>query len=308
MSTDLSAFRYEEGGVCVVTACLELVAFSDVSVRDGAAGFANFYQVFIDRFGDELRWYNTNDMSGMKPVDQNVLEMVPFWFSDETSMEADVLGMRMHCGVTEQDATAPAFEMVCVQEEDESPYSFFRIVLPCSWIAHGSDALLDLIHQTLDGFPLLSGYGGYGFFWRVLDPSIKKKAAQHYVPWMRRHPGFSHGDTFDLPYVALTGVVNVNWVTLLGSKHLEQLGGQSKLEEILADPIKIHGLKGNGVIIQAGSEPQIGDVNRQDDLPLYRRVAQSLKPVWIPDEEAAEAWISGFDPNTMEDWLGRYFK
>jgi len=68
--------------------------------------------------------------------------------------------------------------------------------------------------------------------------------------------------------------------------------------------IIIHQLQ-HGIMIQAGPEPDIGDVNKPDTLQYYYHVGKILKSLRIP-----EKWLGVYDgiggtENTKE-WLG-YF-
>ena len=103
----LDNFEFQENGRCLLTACLEIVAYSNTTAADGGEGFAAFYEVFRKRFGKAIKLYNTANMSGMKKANKEALEMVPFWFSDEEALKSPTLAMYMHSGEASETATAP---------------------------------------------------------------------------------------------------------------------------------------------------------------------------------------------------------
>ncbi|MCF1448578.1 MULTISPECIES: type VI immunity family protein [Rhizobium/Agrobacterium group] len=70
----------------------------------------------------------------------------------------------------------------------------------------------------------------------------------------------------------------INWLTILDDAFVEELGGLSHVEAELGKDCPIHKWNG-GIIIQAGAEPQLGDVNRGDVPEAYRKVARLTKPI-----------------------------
>ena len=298
---NIQDFYYRENEITVITACLELVVFSNVPVEEGAKGFLKFYQEFRNRFGDEVKLYNTANMKNMKAIDSEILDMVPFWFSDQTGIPKGDIGIEMHSGKTSQDAVPPAFDMFCDRTSDE-PNSYFRIVMPVNFFQSDPTSFLELIHSAISDFPLLSGYAGYSFFWQTRDPEVMETAVEYYKPWLKRHPGFVHGETMEFVETALFGIVTVDWLTLLGSMYTEKLGGAERISKDLDNDVDVFPLN-NGVIIRAGSLPKIGDVNRNDSLVAYQKVSKYLKGLRAPAEEA---WIEGFEPEETEEWFARF--
>ncbi len=92
------------------------------------------------------------------------------------------------------------------------------------------------------------------------------------------------------------------WLTFVSEIALRVLGGAEKVAAALADEPKIvlHPVA-HGLGIQAGPAPQLGDLSRQELLPLQRRVARVLRPVrlkGIPlafEEDFVEHWFNMFD-------------
>jgi Protein of unknown function (DUF3396) len=299
----VSEFKYIKNDICVVTACLELVAFSNASIAEGGEGFANFYQAFRQRFGGSLTLYSTNNMKQMKKVNEKVMEMPLFWFTDEQFRSGVSIGIRLHSGKTPQDAVPPAFEMFCDQRTN-TPCSYFRMVAPLDWIDSSKESFIDLARHSLNGFSLLSGYAGYSFFWRVLSVEMNKEATSRIGPWLKRYPGFSHGNVAALPKLASDGIVAIDWLTLLGAEYVNRLGGARNISQSLGPEIQVLTLD-NGIVIQAGEQPEIGDINRNQTLPLYHKVGKVLKPIKASGEEA---WIQGLNPDEMEKWFDRFYE
>jgi len=103
----------------------------------------------------------------------------------------------------------------------------------------------------------------------------------------------------------------VNWLTVLGDKIVEELGGLSILRDELESDCTLYPYPG-GVLIQAGEAPHLADVEvpgSSELLEPYRKVARITKRVRFKDYnwhliqldesfneiEEAKKWVSRFD-------------
>jgi hypothetical protein len=69
------------------------------------------------------------------------------------------------------------------------------------------------------------------------------------------------------------------WTVVLHEFTVSFLGGADAIRQQLADTPEIRVVPlDHGVILQAGSRPQLGDVSRGDYLPLVRKMARVLRP------------------------------
>ena len=76
-----------------------------------------------------------------------------------------------------------------------------------------------------------------------------------------------------------TQVDGVHWMNFLGQPVLGQLGGVSALREHLNLPgISIEELSGDRALITLGDQPNPGDVEAGETLPLHRALARVLEP------------------------------
>ena len=99
------------------------------------------------------------------------------------------------------------------------------------------------------------------------------------------------------------GLPPVNWVTLLGPELQQKLGGFAPVQQAFADePAIAVAALGQGVVVRAGETPQLGDRNRRDDVPLYRRVGAYLK-AFRGDQEIE---LDGLTLEESEKWLARF--
>lgn len=133
-------------------------------------------------------------------------------------------------------------------------------------------------------------------------------------PFLKRFAGFDYPD-LSLWRVrseaATTPVIrSINWLTLIDDERLRMIGGIDKTGDALNAACSVHSYDG-GVIVQAGPEPKIGDINRGEILDAYRSVAQVLRPLRfedfgrrgifeglsppLDDKDETLAWLRRFD-------------
>ncbi|MCL2326383.1 MAG: DUF3396 domain-containing protein [Proteobacteria bacterium] len=100
-------------------------------------------------------------------------------------------------------------------------------------------------------------------------------------PTLQRHPGLNIIQPVSV-MMATEGVFNriigVNWLTALGEEILNELGGLSAAKTALEPDCTLYPYPG-GVVIQAGSTPQLGDTMVGDVPECYQKVARFTKPV-----------------------------
>lgn len=133
--------------------------------------------------------------------------------------------------------------------------------------------MVSLVAELANVFPFTSGLAGFAF-----ECSRYAKEDSETYAWQASmsHPGI---DIVRLPVDAkapgIDAVRGINWLTLVGAPIVQSLGGASRLQASLGSDIEVLDCR-HGVVIKAGLRPAIGDVNRGDVLPLYRRVYRVL--------------------------------
>jgi hypothetical protein len=172
--------------------------------------------------------------------------------------------------------------------------------LPTSVCLHwGWDAVYTFSCEVASLLPFSFGYGSpclaYGDRIRpALGPA-------------KRHPGFdvAFGEAcrVDIGEKAL----GAYWLTFTGEVLSRALGGREALAGRLGLPITVAEVAGERLAIRLGPEPEVGDVNRGVEMPLYRRLAEVLGPqvrvprsVYFPDENGPA------DAEAQAEWHNRF--
>lgn len=124
----------------------------------------------------------------------------------------------------------------------------------------------------------------------------------------RRYPGFDIADPIALAPDIGNKMAGVYWLSFLGQALAASLGGSDRLRAMLSGLADVTSLPNGKVELQIAAGPVVGDINRKDNLPGYRAVAQLLEPqLYIPnmiyfreddgittDKEAMLAWHRRF--------------
>lgn len=294
---DLEQFQRTYNDRLTFTPCVELVATSAAPLQVAAPGFVRFHDEFMNRYGKGLTIYRTGTMMSWRKPNAKALQMAPQWLSEPRNLAKGEFGLEFHSGPSQIEMMPPVLRLYF-----ENGASYVAAQLPPAIVEDGAAPLLDFMRSAIDAsFALAAGWGGYGVLWNESMGPLFGDPQQQLRAWLKRHPGLGQGNSFDLYGRALHGIACANWLTLLGPELVTRKGGRKAIASALGDDITVHPLDG-GVCIQAGPRPQLGDVNRGDDLPLYRRVGAYLKDVRTTDPPRS---LDGLDDDT-EDWFARF--
>lgn len=105
----------------------------------------------------------------------------------------------------------------------------------------------------------------------------------------------------DLAREAKGLVPNCSWLNLIDARLIRKVGGESAISSI-TNELSIEPV-GNGLMIRAGSEPVLGEINRKPDgLGAIREVARLTKPIRVAkrvlfygSEDFRHDWVNRFD-------------
>ncbi|BEP63768.1 hypothetical protein GmRootV213_43220 [Variovorax sp. V213] len=300
-----SLFTLTDEGESVATPCIEIVAFAYGLPENIGAGLVRFLRAYTDAFGNQQRFYRTGDMKRFRVQDAKASEGPNHWFSDPDILSTKILGYRSHSGKKAGQVQSPAIDMALLGPMDP-PRFVLRMALPAVWGDHPEDVIA-LAQDALADFPLSSGYAGYSLLWDDLDPLVDREVLQWSVPLMLRYPGLGYGDAMRMSNGVQHGVAAVNWLTFLGVEAAAALGGLATLERSAPVGVSALALGKAGVILRAGDAPQIGDVNRQETVPIYGAVGKLIAHVVAPDEALDQIFIKDMSEEAAHDWLRRFF-
>ena len=275
------------------------------SVRDAVTEAAAEY---LRQFREHLRWAKGPNTGHVRALDKGKVRFPRDWLPQHEDGESWNFGFSG--GETEESASE--FLLSAMGRSRASKDSgYFQIYLPLTWFAEHPGTFQEFVLRLAKRLRPLSGYAGIG----VLEP-LDVYDRQPYMATVRqiaeRFPGLEVESTYVHVIHLGEGIKGVNWLTLLGERWTQQIGGLDYLRIRLGDDFKLTPYDG-GVMIQAGPKPQIGDVTKSCWPQHYITLAKVLKPIQIKehyafhlgdpdpsgaprmDSEASEAWLFRFD-------------
>jgi hypothetical protein len=97
-------------------------------------------------------------------------------------------------------------------------------------------------------------------------------------------------------------------LTIVCNRWLDRIGGRKRIGSQLDESSTSVREYRDGLIIQAGPSPQIGDRNRNNLLDPYRDVARLLKPLRMhfPEMQSLLDLGDGRETEVTNEWLARF--
>jgi len=331
---DREHFELKIANTVVIAPAMAFVLFLDHS---DPAGILDFYNRSMDAIGGLLTHYTAENMAGRSPMTGKAREIVPTWMAkprtDKTysiqfrgcdraqgispaELELD-LRLRAPSKITDEKRLAvwkSRYESHGIRHA-LAP-TVLRVALPIDHPLADGPKFADWVlgFQLVRSWPFLSGFAGYAlnFYAETSSDALRRPMQNQLAVWSLRHAGFDwhQASTFATRLLRyqpdivdiLPLVKRANWLNLVADKSLSYLGGRDIVRERLGQGLLPHNLE-YGMAIQAGSAPAIGDVERGDFLPGYRRVAAALRAVRIEDMDSTS---TGFSEEGMDDWLNAF--
>lgn len=309
-------YKIEIDGVIYASPCLAITLFSGAVVDKDNTEMALLipYKIALNEFKDELTWcYFDFDQNKPIKTENKHLDLFEAWLSDPKARAKGNFFTTLWAGRTKDEWTAPGVSVSYHRNRNtQSPLVVTDILLPLSWLdARTVDDIKNYINKLVIGYPLLSGYVGLSFIYNSYNHRVMDVLDNYFNQWLMRHPGLMQPapDAFSL--VADKTLPDISWMTLLGEKYTEQLGGSetiqaklNSLSEVVVEPL---GQK--GTLITIGDRPSMGDINQGDDLPLYKQVGQALSSLHDGDYIYNRTMLRGFNNNREQGklWIDRFF-
>jgi hypothetical protein len=288
----------------------EIKLWCERPFNEYATEFLTAYDLLTTSIKKNLAWYQNYTMNRFARTTAKVFSSPQAWLRAGRQDQARTLHLKGPGDMKAVGQYAVQFKY----HPDEALYwdtntPFLRQVTPHELLEQGPARFIEQAKELGDLLPYLCGHVGYSL---ETSPYFEMEAYQQAYSLAMRYPGVniaSHHATW--PLRELRGVETVNWLTFVGKTPLKALGGDDKLRQLLRRSPEIRVLETkNGVIVQAGEGPLLGDVNRGDNLPLYRHVYQALKPVIEPVSRRFRPLSMGMvveeDAEKTLRWLSRF--
>jgi hypothetical protein len=273
------------------SASLQIALLANRPLQELGDGAAACYRLFMTRFGKDVERYSAGSMRKARAFSAKYADVFPTLCHEK---DISLPWYKIFRGKEKLlDYLPPVFQTSAYHE-----FSALQLHLPPT-VADDLDDLLSLVSKLAEAFPFRCGYVGYSLCWNDQSADRTPMVPPLIAPLHKRYPGFAWGVA---RLLADHPLPPVNWLTLLGPEVVEKLGGITRVRKDLKDKAISVEPMGAGICIRAGDAPEIGDRNRGDDLPLYRKVGTYLKD--YRGKEYLE--LDGLEIDESEAWLARF--
>lgn len=291
--------------------CLRIVLFG-VELT-ASPGLASPLKAFIKHFGDQVAWYRdgfhqstSKRLTKEKSID--VFEKMQTEIMRPKGAVAALMGASK-----KGEWRTPAFHY---WKSGGISAPFVMMSLPIEWLNNvGVNGVRMFLREImLDDFPLLSGYVGPSILWNDSFLSDETLLSDSFRKWLTRYLGLMHPIPLAQIDFARNGLVDIGWITLLGSALAEKInGGEQLLTKISADlrsGIKIEKFSNGELAIQAGAMPILGDLALNDFPVLQKEVGAALASL-RDSRESTSLFVPGFSTDEVDEsrsqWVNRFF-
>jgi hypothetical protein len=177
---------------------------------------------------------------------------------------------------------------------------FFRISQE-TMAAVGTQAVISFALELSEFLPYSSGYIS-----PVLTCDDGFEAA---LPYAKRYPGLDVANVGSVAIDLGDRPAGAYWVNFFGPRLTQALGGPETLRAKLPAEAGVLSCGQGGFCTILGEQPDIGDVNRQNTLPLYRQLATVLSPQFKVPEVTYFTDADGFgDKEAQAAWHKRFLR
>jgi hypothetical protein len=291
VTSSIEKFTQRDKDGTLFTPSLQIVLYAKKPLPELAEGAIACYRVFLEKFGKRVTIYLTGTMRKVRRFSEKYVDVFPTLCNESAP---GLPPYRVFNGSELQDFNPPVFATGAYRD-----FSWLQIHLPPS-LCDDWDEVMSLLTAMAQPFPFRYGTVGLSLCWNDMSVDRDNEVPRLIGPILKRYPGFNLGTPRELTDQSMPPV---NWVTLLGPELLERAGGIAKVRRAFSDdkaflivPI------GDGILIRAGDSPNLGDRNRRDNLPLYRRVGALLKQY----RGNQEIELDGLTLEESEKWLARF--
>lgn len=223
---------------------------------------------------------------------------------------------------------APAHSLRIYYRNDWGSYStpigLVHFTVPLNWLIQQQDGwALERFVQLCDRIQPRFGYAGL-YLATPVDSGARQWNTQLAYPLLRRFPGINSAVPLNLivplsDYDQNKGCLpTVSWLTAVDEATLALCGGEEVLRKVFGVPnFPVYLTKSKISVVQAGPNPQTGDLDAGISLPHYGHVARFFRPIRVLDADKQYNKAYGSEGANLDsrimlanqaEWLMRFDK
>jgi len=287
--------------------CLDLTLFANSEPDTVAPGLAACLELLNAEIGDKIGHYAMNNMKRHATAEKDRLSSTAQDVSTTNFKRKPMFTFTAHSGQTPKDTRVPAVEFEIYAIKTMPARHFLRVCIPWSADSEALESFRRLAMQLARKYEYSHGYAGIGTFWNSLDTTRTRDFLKIYGGWLLRHKGLVHGVPSNLSPTAVSGLVDVNWLTFIRDEAVASMGDETELAARLPEDAEMVHFADGRFMLQAAPGPALGDVNRGEQVDHYDEIARLLKPLFAPERTRSGTWVDGLSEEEMTRWMNRHF-
>jgi len=222
---------------------------------------------------------------------------------------------------------APAHSLRIYYESNWGPYTpigLIHLTVPLDWLIQQQDGwALERFIQLCDRIQPRFGYAGL-YLATPVDSGALQWNTQLAYPLLRRFPGINSAVPLGMlvplsDYDQNKGCLpTVSWLTAVDEATLTLCGGEDMLRDAFGVPnFPVYITKNKVSVVQAGPNPQTGDLDAGILLPHYGHVSRFFRPIRVLDADKQYNKAYGSEGSNLDwrimqanqaEWLMRFEK
>ncbi len=298
MSARYPRIRYysvhEAGRSLLIRECVSLTFYLHRPHRDITQEVRHALEAYLQAVGPgALGLYVDEDGDG-RDLDEHGWAVIQQRFLDPLGARIELMG-----ATDERAGFEFVYEGQSVEHAERGWVSRVTFYLPTEYLeAEGPGRVRRLALELAERLPFTSGQAGLSFLFPEALLGVTKPLHEDAF----RYPGLDMPDS----YIAMDmghRVKGAYWLTFLGPRLLEDLGGVEGLRARLASPgTTVQSMEGGRAVVSLSEGPEAGDIAEGRTLPAYRELARVLEPrlYTFPG-----CW-DGFTREDMRRWERRF--
>lgn len=276
--SNLLSIKDEAGHTVLMIGLLVTVFFDNQLTSEVKEAVTEVAEEYIALVREHLRWGESFDRKTEHPIDSPLMRFPRDWLPIHQDDEGWSFGF--HGGEIARAAASPFFiDGFGSSADDDGGLGYLHMRFPLLWFAEGRGTLPDYVLKVCKRLRPLSGYAGIGVL-EASDGYARNEWQPTVCEIAERFPGLEIEDRVGHTIHLREGIKGVNWLTILGDRWVQEMGGLDYLRVRLGEEFGFYPYDG-GLIIQAGPKPQIGDVQADRWPRLYVTLAKVLKKIQI---------------------------
>lgn len=297
------AIKDRKGRTMALVGLLATVYFEEAWTQARREIVAALVRDYTARFGKHLRFTESSD-GRIYPIGANRVPDPAEWLPTYSDEGTDWC-FGLHSGESPSEAGEYTVSGLGSAKASQD-LGYFNVSFPLNCFANEEGGFRNYFIEVCKQLKPLTGYGGIG----IIEP-LDMLAAEPQLALVRalaeRFPGLEVEGRTSHSICLANGIKGVNWLTVLGDRWIQEMGGLDFLRLWVTEACTLYPYPG-GVVIQAGSRPEIGDVQANRWPMHYVRLAKALKKIRVKDHypfhfggenrfdhEATMKWIHRFD-------------